>query len=990
MRGVAPRAWPQTALLFAFVATLYASFVGYGFNLDDEGTVLYQILRTFRGERPYLDFHTGYTPAVFYLNAALFDIFGVSVLPIRISLVVVNAASVVLIFRLALRFAPALEAAVAALVYAIYLPFFAGQFASFNIPYPAWYGVCAWLATELASFKAIEKRSRGWLATAGVLAGVAFSFKPNTGLLALGAVILVQLLVSAPLAGRLGALLEGVVLVVAFLAVFAVLTFDIWTEQFFLLGLPLLFVCGGGLFARRRARAELPGTAFRPLRTGFADVGAIVAGFSLVSALWLVYFLPRLGFARFAEEILLLGAGVERLYLIYYPDISAWSAAILAGVLGLGAVIFLAGAGVLRGRRLSLLIAAVAFGALAALSLFGLAPEGLLLSIAMQLENLAFFLIPAVLAAGVLLWLGQAGAPFALLGNGLPFGLARMTAALVFALLLFLQLYPRIDFMHVVISMPSALIVAAAGLRRFELWVRRALSSLAHDPAVLARTVRVLVLLPIGVGLIARAAPFVDARVAFDPLPRWRATTPFAHAPLPVVLEEDRDHDLRELREVATIVSELTEPGEAIFAFPALAIVPFVTDRTTPVAHDYFFPGRPSHADEATMVAQIEAAAPPLVVTLNDRLGYFSASPAYYFILRDYIHENYELVRRVGRFDILARRELRIADPNWAVPVIADADSLEFAAGDYREVRSRMQEIAATGVPEDFRGWGDRLADVDRGIRGVLIDAGLEVAGRHPRGLAAVAAELAQGRRERLLFVRALGEYAGPESLPWLQRTFLDSSGRLRWEAARSINFVMARRLSDRFDLAGDGSGPLWGLDEELVSEEMVGMIDDFVERQRIGPFAAITMAHAGRVDLADQFEYFSDEDETTWWRMVAAFSLVEVGQAEHLETLFDSLTIGTLAAQYVPSLLLDPELVSPDWVAARVARELREGTEEERETAAWMAAWLPQAEVGRALERALQDPDPRVRRAAEWARVKREAIQARGGVPRPAGGEDS
>ena len=109
MKGVAPRAWPQTALLFTLVAALYASFVGYGFNLDDEGTVLYQILRTFRGERPYLDFHTGYTPAVFYLNAAIFDIFGVSVMPIRISLVAVNAASVVLIFRLALRFAPALD-----------------------------------------------------------------------------------------------------------------------------------------------------------------------------------------------------------------------------------------------------------------------------------------------------------------------------------------------------------------------------------------------------------------------------------------------------------------------------------------------------------------------------------------------------------------------------------------------------------------------------------------------------------------------------------------------------------------------------------------------------------------------------------------------------------------------------------------------------------------------------------------------------------------
>lgn len=975
--GVRYAAWPVTVVLGLAAAALFLLFAGYGYNLEDEGTVLYQILRTFRGERPYLDFHTGYTPAVFYLNAWLFDAFGVSVLPIRVVLAGVNALAVMLTFRLALRVAPVAESALAAATYAVFMPFFPGQFASFNIPYPAWYAIAAWLATQLASVKAVETQRRGWLVAAGAMAGVAFSFKPNTGVLALGAAVLAQMLASAQVRGVFGRALEIAVLVIALVAVAASLTFDVVTPQFALLGGPLLALLVFGIWMRA---AHRPPGVERGLGAALLDAAALLAGFAGVCVAWLAYFLPRLGVGRFAEEVLLLGAGVERIYLLYFPRPSEWGVAVLCLLALLAILPRLIARGVVGSRTLVALGVALVVGGVIALTQFGLAPEGLGISIVMQLEVLSFHLIPLLLWVATLAVVWRLRTLDRAPDGTLPATFAVVVVTLVYALLLFLQLYPRIDFMHVVISMPSALVIGAGALARFaRWWVAELGGAYRWSDDERRRALgfaRAVVCVPVVLALAVRALPFADARVRLTPDLAWRGTTSLAHDAMPVVLEEDRDRELRELRAVADFVEQATTRDEPIFVFPALAMVPFLTDRATPVPHDYFFTGRPSHADEAAMVAAMEKTRPPLFVTLNDRLGYFTASPAYYFILRDYVQRNYALVRRIGRYDVLARRDLLAARPDWQTPVL-EGDVLDptFASGGYARELESARRIAASGTALDLAGTAPQLADVDRRVRQAYAAAIDTVAARDPEGYAGVERVVATNSSAKLLFLRTLGEYGAPESLGYLQDVFLGTDGRIRWEAARSINFLLARELSARFNLVEPAQGPLVPLPDGLASDALVAPIgDDFAERQRIGPLAALAVAHAGRRDLATKIDGPWDRRETTWWKMLAAYALVRLGETGRLATLFELMNEGTLPGQFVPSIVLDPGLVAPDVAAAALAERIGNGSAEERETAAWMVPYLASDGAWAAVEAATQDPDPRVRHAAQWALARRAA----------------
>ncbi len=149
----------------------------------DEGFAAITPLRLLEGERPYLDFWWLYGPTGLALNAALYRVFGVSLIILRLAGVAAGYAALLLCWRLARRAMPPVWAGAAATVA---LALFRLPTYNYNHMYAAVVGL---LALECAC-RARETGRPVWWAASGALIGVLCSFKFNVGVQAGAAVAL--------------------------------------------------------------------------------------------------------------------------------------------------------------------------------------------------------------------------------------------------------------------------------------------------------------------------------------------------------------------------------------------------------------------------------------------------------------------------------------------------------------------------------------------------------------------------------------------------------------------------------------------------------------------------------------------------------------------------------------------------------------------------------------------------------------------------------
>ncbi len=504
------------ALVAAALTLVYlVPFRAYGLNVDDEGTLLYELQRVLAGDLPYVDFRTGYTPGFFYASAALWGLAG-DVPTFRALLACLHALTVAgLAFLLARRVRPMLALGVP-LLYLAFIPVFPGDFCAFNVPYPAWFATAAWVATAGAMVAFVERRRRVWLVVAGLAAAAALGMKPNAGVFAIAAAAAVVLAVEArPEEAGQG---TGALWLLLWAGVLGGVAAAFGVRVRAVDALVYLAPLAAALAALiTRARLHRPGL------TG--DVLALLVPFVLASAPWLAFFVQRLGREDFIREVLLIGSGAAELYYAPYPVFTPWALVVVALVLAVA----VSGA-LVRRRGLRPAVAAAAMlvalaAALGAVLRLGLMPERLTWSIIWQLESAAFPLVLAAHVAGVAwLWRRRHASP------------AWAVVLVLFALFMHLQLYPRADFMHLVGAAPLTAVLAAVLLDRVLRWweegttpsARRAVSFVTGSLLVGA--------------IVLRVSPSLAALAA---APRF--ILPFAVAPVGV----EREH-----------AADLTRPGE--------------------------------------------------------------------------------------------------------------------------------------------------------------------------------------------------------------------------------------------------------------------------------------------------------------------------------------------------------------------------------------------------------------------------------------------
>ena len=545
--------WGLALACGAVVAAYCLALRRYGLELADEGALLAHFDRVAHGQVPYRDFHLGYGPALYWLEAAAFAWFGASITTVRAGLALVHAGRAVLLARLGVAAGgPAWAPALAIVLVGFFLPVAPGLCVPGNIPYPAWFANLLGLVGV-----ALLARQSPPMLTIGMVLGAAFAFKQNSGLLGLGAAAVTTVLAAPTPPG--GGRVVGPVMATALLACALLLL-----QEYLDPGLGLVFVVPvlPLVVALGRARVAPETTrALVRLGMGFAVVGGGVVSVMVVRAG---------GFAVWSE-LLQVGMDTVRTYHADHPTLGAL-------------VRQLDGAPVVRAARL---IADAAW----------------------------FAVLPAVhLAAATLVATGRIR--------------SRLGIALVAAAALgYLELYPRMDFWHLLPLVPASLVTLALVATTFGPWIGRVtLAALA-----VVSLGRMLPTIPV---LASVGGPDASGpRIARLDL-RWDLL---------------RDERLMRLPEVI----EALQGARRVGGFPALGIVNFALGTPSPWRHDYFFPGRPTPAEERDMVAALARDPPDAVVVLDAPASSFEGSFTAHALFVEALEQRLHEQRRIGPFRIL-------------------------------------------------------------------------------------------------------------------------------------------------------------------------------------------------------------------------------------------------------------------------------------------------------------------------------------------------
>jgi len=550
---------------------------------------------------------------------------------------------------------------------------------------------------------------------------------------------------------------------------------------------------------------------------------------------------------------------------------------------------------------------------------------------------------------------------------------------------MYLQLYPRSDFMHWVTAAPLSLAVLAGLIAA---WTRRLEQPLSHARRVL---LRVAVLVPLVATVVLRAAPALDAVSDWHGLvPGWARSVRLQSERAPVWMNAGRAARYRNLSTLLEFLQRATAPTDAVFTFPSLDVVSFLSDRNNPTRHGYFYPRWPGHDVEAEVLAALEQNPPEYAVILDDDSLFFFYAPVYYYGLRDFIETNYRPYLRCGRYLVVRRRDAPAPDSPPRLSAVAtpagirselDAAGLDaivagLASNDpARELNaldSARQLRLASYVPEIAQA----LRNSDSGVRDRAVWALFEC--DDPRCAAALARAVRYRRlsvRESVLALRAISRSGGASAVEDLLVTALRRQGRLADGAATTLFHVVSRQVLQPFRFArlpkvqADDDAPGGRLPKSRRLRRIVrGAIDDESADPRLRSYAIWASADFDEAEVLDRLVVAAASPDPEIAKL-ALLALVERGHAgEHVR---NALELLALDPYFSPTILLTalPESHDGD---RRLARLVTAAAPEARIEAIWLAAMIGGRRTDRAVVGALQDPDPNVRCASIWALQRR------------------
>jgi len=168
-----------------FAVAYFSPSVDFLLNSADEGYLLYNFERCARGELPHRDFYDVYGALTYFLGGLLFKVFGVKLLVIRVSVIVLMAIMASLIFLIGCKVAPPLFAALGSALFVIFWgnPLFP------LVLYANHCAHCLALVGILCMAAYLNDGNKRWVLAAGICGGLGILFNLLIGvftLIALG------------------------------------------------------------------------------------------------------------------------------------------------------------------------------------------------------------------------------------------------------------------------------------------------------------------------------------------------------------------------------------------------------------------------------------------------------------------------------------------------------------------------------------------------------------------------------------------------------------------------------------------------------------------------------------------------------------------------------------------------------------------------------------------------------------------------------------